>query len=264
MANRNDISFTFIYATDIHLGHQIEGAIEEAKGDAFTAFEEILQYSKNVHPDRAENADKIDCLLLGGDLFHTPHPSMDDRLRTREMLAKYVLGDNEDGNDPTIDFRLISDPKVNFTDLPVNFENRDLNVTMPIISIFGNHDEPMSTGICVLQEFREYINLIGKRRYDLNLDSSVVHIYPVVLVKNGIKVAIYGLNYVRPESIESLQLKFHRAREVNRQTENAEFIECFSIFMVHQDRFRDSIGLFNRALIPEWQGWPGKTRNLVY
>jgi len=255
MPNQGENCFTFIYATDVHLGHQVENVIDEAKQDAFTAFEEILQYAKNVHPDRDEKEDKIDCLLLGGDLFHSPHPSMDDRLKTREILSKYVLGDNNDSdekNDSTIDFQMKSDPKLTFMDLPVNFENRDLNVTLPILSIFGNHDEPLSTGVCVLQEFKEYINLFGKRESELNINSSIIDVYPIVLEKNGIKVAIYGINYVRPESVECLELKFHRAKELNSDTERPEVIDCFNIFMVHQDRFRDSIGLFNRELIPEW------------
>ena len=219
-------SFTLLYATDIHLGHQIENVIDEAKQDAFTAFEEVLQYAKNVHPD--QDADKIDCLLLGGDLFHTPHPSMEDRITTRKMLAKYVLANDKDAS---IDFNLLSDPKLTFTDLPVNFENRDLNVTLPIISIYGNHDEPLSAGTCVLNEFKEYISLIGKREdHHLNLNNSKIDIYPVVLDKNGIKIAIYGLNYVRPESVESLDLRFHRAKEMNPDTEKPEAIKCFNIF----------------------------------
>ena len=63
MSSQNE--FVFLYATDIHLGHQVENVIEEAKLDAFTAFEEILQYAKNLHPDRDENEAKVDCLLQG-------------------------------------------------------------------------------------------------------------------------------------------------------------------------------------------------------
>ena len=174
---------------------------------------------------------------------------MDDRLRTREILSKYVLGDKNSGvnNDSgtiessTIDFQMKSDPKLTFMDLPVNFENPDLNVTLPILSIFGNHDEPLSTGVCVLQEFKEYINLFGKRDGELNINTNTIHVYPIVLEKNGIKVAVYGINYVRPESVECLDLKFHRAKELNSDTGRPEVIDCFNIFMVHQDRFRDSI-----------------------
>ena len=79
--------FSFIFATDIHLGHRHDATIDEANDDPFNAFEEILQKSR---------ADNIDCLLLGGDLFHTPHPSLSDRLKTRTLLQKYVLGEKDD------------------------------------------------------------------------------------------------------------------------------------------------------------------------
>lgn len=51
---------------------------------------------------------QVDMLLLGGDLFHDNKPSRPTVVRAVQLLRQYCLGD-----DP-IQFRILSDPAVNF------------------------------------------------------------------------------------------------------------------------------------------------------
>ena len=57
---------------------------------------------------------------------------------------------------------------------------------------------------------------------------------------------------LRPENIESVKLNFKRVYEMDEQTQNKEIMPTYNIFMIHQDRFRNSIGLFDRNQIPDW------------
>lgn len=57
--------FKILVATDIHLGYgEKNPTLAE---DSFNTFEEILQVA---------NSRDVDFILLGGDLFHDPTPSM--------------------------------------------------------------------------------------------------------------------------------------------------------------------------------------------
>ena len=68
----------FLVATDIHLGFAERDPIR--KNDSFNTFEEILATAKQ---------NKVDFLLLGGDLFHVNNPSKETLHRTIELFRKY-------------------------------------------------------------------------------------------------------------------------------------------------------------------------------
>lgn len=240
----NPETFSFLYATDIHLGYQIENVIDSAKHDSFTAFEEILA---NFYKHQA------DCLLLGGDLFHSPHPPMDDRIRLRKLLKSYVY--ENPAQFPVSanqgKFKLLTKPSLSFANELPTFKDKNCAVKMPILSIYGNHDEVLADGNCIYDEYPEYINLVGKRHDKLHCDNEaetdhIISVYPTVLDKNGIKVAVYGLSYIRPESVEHLNLNFVRPKSKD------QVLNTYNILLLHQDRFRDSIGLFDRNHIPDW------------
>lgn len=57
--------FKILVATDIHLGYGEKNP--KLAEDSFNSFEEILQVA---------NSRDVDFILLGGDLFHDPTPSM--------------------------------------------------------------------------------------------------------------------------------------------------------------------------------------------
>ena len=86
-----------LIATDNHLGYMEKDEVR--KDDSFEAFEEIFQIAKR---------EKVDFVLLGGDLFHDNKPSRPTLVKTIDILSRYCLGD-----DP-VKVQVISDQGVNF------------------------------------------------------------------------------------------------------------------------------------------------------
>jgi double-strand break repair protein MRE11 len=114
-------SFRILVATDNHLGFKESHHMRA--DDSFQAFEEILISAK-------EN--KVDLLLLGGDLFHEMTPSQSCLYKTTNILQKYIFGAGE----------LNFDTKKTSCPFEANYLNDHLNIDLPVFIIHGNHDYP--------------------------------------------------------------------------------------------------------------------------
>lgn len=116
-----------LITTDNHLGFCERD--EERANDSLIAFEECLQIARD---------EKVDFILLGGDLFHDNKPSNRVMLECVNLFRKYCLGDKP------IEFQLVSDEKINFSSTAqtnpfpwANFKDPNLNVGIPVFSIHG-------------------------------------------------------------------------------------------------------------------------------
>jgi double-strand break repair protein MRE11 len=188
--------------------------------DSFETFEEVLQIAKEQ---------KVDFVLLGGDLFHENKPSSRSLTKCIDLLRKYTLGD-----DPVC-FQVVSDQQVNFahssTFRHVNFEDANLNVSLPVFSIHGNHDDPNTRdAVSVLDTLAAagLVNYFGKQS---NMDA--LRVSPVMLVKGDLQLALYGIGSLPEE-------RFHRYIADGR----VQFLameqpdEWFKLFVVHQNRVK--------------------------
>lgn len=117
-----------LVTTDNHLGYMEKDS--ERGNDSFVAFEEALEIAKR---------EEVDFILLGGDLFHENKPSRDCLTKCQQLLRKHCFGTKP------IEFDIVSDENSNFghTGFPLaNFNDPNLNVSIPVLSIHGNHDDP--------------------------------------------------------------------------------------------------------------------------
>lgn len=130
---------------------------------------------------------QVDFILLGGDLFHDNKPSRRCLHNCITLLRKYCMGD------APIQFDVISDQKVNFNTTQsvssgavfsvlflcrsfctvcwmfadmfcrfpwVNYQDENLNISIPVFSIHGNHDDP--TGVSdVTKPFATFFKLLS-------------------------------------------------------------------------------------------------------
>jgi double-strand break repair protein MRE11 len=204
--------------TDNHLGFMEKDP--ERGADSFVSFEECLEIARE---------EQVDFILLGGDLFHENKPSRDCLTKCQKMFREYCFGDKP------IEFEIVSDENDNFghTGFPrANFNDPNLNVSLPVFTIHGNHDDPTGQqNLCVMDTLAAagLVNYFGKA--NTNCDQ-VIRITPVLLQKGCTKLAIYGLGAIKDERLYNMFEK--GAVDFVRPEEYQD--EWFNIFVIHQNR----------------------------
>ena len=189
-ADMND-TFKILIASDIHLGYNENDPI--CGNDSFITFEEILSIARDK---------EVDFILHGGDLFHDNKPSRPTLHACFSLLREYCLGDKP------VHFEYLSDQSVDFKHCrfpTVNYEDPNINISIPLFSIHGNHDDPTGYGnLCSLDLLHSagLVNYFGKA---VSLDK--IQISPLLLQKGSTKLALYGLGSVRDERLHRMFLK---------------------------------------------------------
>ncbi|XP_055382702.1 double-strand break repair protein MRE11 [Condylostylus longicornis] len=203
-------------ATDNHLGYLER---DDIRGDdSFVAFEEILELA-------VEN--DVDFILLGGDLFHDAVPSQNALYKCMRLLRRVTFGDKP------ISLEFLSDQSVNFVDAlnqTVNYEDPNLNISIPIFSIHGNHDDPSGfAGLSSLDilSTNGLVNYFGK-----STDSQKIIINPILLKKGETQLALYGLSHIRDVRLARL----FRDSKVVMETPPESTGKWFNLMVLHQNR----------------------------
>ncbi|KAK4874208.1 hypothetical protein RN001_013568 [Aquatica leii] len=216
-------TFKILIATDNHLGYSEKNAIRGQ--DSFKTFEEILELA---------SVNKVDFILLGGDLFHDSRPSTYCIYNCIELLRKYCLGDKP------VEIEFLPDQSYRFQrNRIVNYEDPNLNVSIPVFTIHGKHDDPTGNKqISVLDILAAsgLINYFGRCN-----DFKKVDIKPILLQKGEVKLAIYGLSHIKDERLGRLFLD----RKVTMKMPQGE--DWFNILVLHQNRVARGVKNF----IPE-------------
>lgn len=205
-----------LLATDIHVGYAEQDPIQA--NDSINTFKEILEIAK-------EN--EVDFILLGGDLFHDNKPSRMSLHGVLYLLRQYCMGDKP------CPVQFLSDQSVNFGHTPfpvVNYEDPNLNISMPVFSIHGNHDDPGGAGnLCSLDVLSStgLVNYFGKYT---NLDK--IDISPLLMQKGDVKLCLYGLGSIRDERLNRMFIN----KNVNMLRPKEDPESWFSLFVLHQNR----------------------------
>ncbi|ONM13254.1 Mre11A [Zea mays] len=215
-----------LVATDCHLGYMEKDEIR--RFDSFQAFEEICALA---------DKNKVDFILLGGDLFHENKPSRSTLVKTIEILRRYCL------NDQPVKFQVVSDQTVNFPNRfgKVNYEDPNFNVGLPVFTIHGNHDDPAGvdnlSAIDILSACN-LVNYFGK----MDLGGSGVGqiaVYPVLVKKGMTSVALYGLGNIRDERLNRMFQTPHSVQWMRPGTQDGESAsDWFNILVLHQNRIK--------------------------
>ncbi|KAL6467492.1 hypothetical protein MHYP_G00231690 [Metynnis hypsauchen] len=209
-------TFKILIATDIHLGYLEKDAVRG--NDTFVTFDEIMKHAK-------EN--EVDFILLGGDLFHDNKPSRKAMHSCLEIMRKYCMGDTP------ILFDIISDQAVNFDNsrFPwVNYQDENLNISTPVFSVHGNHDDPTGAdGLCALDllSCAGLVNHFGRSRSVEKLEIS-----PILLQKGSTKIALYGIGSIPDERL--YRMFVNKQVTMLRPREDEE--SWFNMFVIHQNR----------------------------
>ncbi|XP_062843975.1 double-strand break repair protein MRE11 [Trichomycterus rosablanca] len=209
-------TFKILIATDIHLGYLEKDAIRG--NDSFVTFDEIMKCAKQ---------NEVDFVLLGGDLFHDNKPSRKSVHSCVEVMRKYCMGDKP------IPFEILSDQAVNFSNSKfpwVNYQDENLNISIPIFSVHGNHDDPTGAdGLCALDilSCAGLVNHFGRSR-----SVEKVEISPVLLQKGSTRIALYGLGSIPDERLYRMFVNNQVTMLRPREDESS----WFNLFVIHQNR----------------------------
>ncbi|KPJ01084.1 Double-strand break repair protein MRE11A [Papilio xuthus] len=207
----NDDTIRILIASDIHLGY-LENDAERGE-DSFIAFEEVLSLA--VQYD-------VDLVLLGGDLFDQAKPSPSCMFKCTQIIRKYCFGDKP------VSVELLSDQLQNFSRV-VNYEDPNLNISYPILSIHGNHDDPVGQGSISSLDILSttgLVNYFGKWS-----DYTQVRVSPVLLQKGETKLSLYGLSHLKDQRLSRL---FGEKKVEMDLLEDSN--DWFNILVLHQNR----------------------------
>ncbi|KAG0040995.1 Double-strand break repair protein mre11a [Podila clonocystis] len=210
-------TFKILVATDNHLGYLEKDPVRG--DDSFNAFEEILQ-----HAVKSE----VDMILLGGDLFHENKPSRKAMHVTSKLLKKYCMGDKP------VSLEYLSDPSDNFSEGidTVNYMDANLNVSIPVFSIHGNHDDPSGEGnLCALDLLATngLVNYFGRSQ---TIDNVVVK--PILLQKGISRLALFGIGNIRDERLHQTFLR--RNVKLMRPLDEDGEESWYNLLVLHQNR----------------------------
>ncbi|KAL6658935.1 hypothetical protein ACP70R_002975 [Stipagrostis hirtigluma subsp. patula] len=217
-----------LVATDCHLGYLEKDEVR--KFDSFDTFEEICSLAEK---------NKVDFLLLGGDLFHENKPSRSTLVKTIEILRRYCL------NDRPVQFKVVSDQATSLQNRfgQVNYEDPNFNVGLPVFTIHGNHDDPTGVDNLSANDVLSSANLINYfGKMDIGCTGvGEVKVYPVLIKKGETNVALYGLGNIRDARLNRM---LNEPRAVNwmraESRDETALSDWFNILVLHQNRTKGS------------------------
>ena len=161
------------------------------KDDSFRAFDEMLATAADLG---------VDMVVLGGDLFHENKPSRSTMVKAMQIINKRCMGDKP------VSFQILSDQAANFVGGTANYLDPDLNISLPIFTIHGNHDDPTGadnlSAVDVLSSCR-LVNYFGKHSLG-GSNIGKVTLSPILFQKGTTRLALYGLGSVRDERLARL------------------------------------------------------------
>lgn len=164
-------------------------------------------------------------VLLGGDLFHDNKPSRKAMYQVMRTLRKNCFGMKP------CELELLSDASEVFEGAfpHANYEDPDMNISIPVFSIHGNHDDPSGDGhFCSLDllQVAGLVNYFGRVNEADNIEAR-----PVLLQKGQTKLALYGLSNVRDERL----FRTFRDNKVKWFQPNRQMGDWFNLLTVHQN-----------------------------
>ncbi|KAK3303955.1 Mre11 DNA-binding presumed domain-containing protein [Chaetomium strumarium] len=205
-----------LVSTDNHVGFEERDPIR--KDDSWRTFDEIMQLARKQD---------VDMVLLGGDLFHDNKPSRKAMYQVMRSLRKNCLGLKP------CELEFLSDAAEVFEGAfpHVNYQDPDINISIPVFSIHGNHDDPSGDGhFCSLDllQVAGLVNYFGRVP-----EADNIHVKPILLQKGKTKLALYGLSNVRDERMH----RTFRDNKVRFYRPNQQKADFFNLLALHQNHY---------------------------
>ncbi|KAK8129816.1 DNA repair protein rad32 [Apiospora kogelbergensis] len=221
-----------LVATDNHVGYGERDPIR--KDDSWKSFDEILRLARK---------EDVDMVLLAGDLFHENKPSRPAMFQVMRSLRKNCLGMKP------VQLQFLSDAADVFHGAfsHVNYEDPDINVSIPVFSIHGNHDDPSGDGNYCSLDLLQVSGLVNYFGRVPEVDN--ISVKPVLLQKGSTKLALYGISNVRDERM----YRTFRDHHVKWFRPNIQTSDWFNLLAVHQNHHaHTATSYLPENALPEW------------
>lgn len=193
-----------LLTTDNHVGAFENDPIRG--DDAWKTFDEITTIAKDKD---------VDMIIQGGDLFHINKPTKKSMYHVMKSLRSNCMGDRP------CELELLSDPAQSLNNGfdEVNYEDPNLNISIPVFAISGNHDDATGESLLLALDVLAVTGLINN--FGKVKNTEAITVSPILLQKGQTKLALYGMSNVRDERLHRLfrdgGVKFQRP---NIQTED--------------------------------------------
>ncbi|KAL8830699.1 MAG: hypothetical protein Q9191_001281 [Dirinaria sp. TL-2023a] len=221
-----------LVATDSHVGYNERDSIRG--DDSWKSFHEVLCLAKEKD---------VDMILLAGDLFHENKPSRKSMYQVMRSLRMNCYGEKP------CELEMLSDGSENFQGAfnHVNYEDPDINVSIPVFSIHGNHDDPTGEGHLAALDLLQISGLVNY--YGRTLESDNIQVKPVLLQKGRTKLALYGMSNVRDERL----FRTFKDGKVKFFQPGTQKDDWFNLMSVHQNHhpYTDT-GYLPEEFLPEF------------
>ncbi|TGJ85336.1 hypothetical protein E0Z10_g3415 [Xylaria hypoxylon] len=221
-----------LVATDNHVGYEERDPIR--KDDSWKTFDEIMNLART---------EDVDMVLLAGDLFHDNKPSRLSMYHVMRSLRKNCLGMKP------CELQFLSDANEVFASAfgHVNYEDPDINISIPVFSIHGNHDDPSGQGNYCSLDLLQVAGLVNYYGRTPKVDE--IDVKPVLLQKGQTKLALYGISNVRDERM----FRNFRDHKVKWFRPNQQSTDWFNLLSVHQNHHaHTATSYLPENMLPEW------------
>lgn len=216
-----------LVTTDNHVGYMENDPV--VGDDSWKTFHEILSIAK---------ANDVDMILQSGDLFHLNKPSKKSMYQVMKSLRSTLMGDKP------CELELLSDPSQvfqynEFTN--VNYEDPNLNVSIPMFAISGNHDDSSGDQLLTPMDLLHVSGLVN--HFGKTLVTDHIQLTPLLFQKGTTKLALYGLQSIREERL----FRTFKEGGVEFNIPTVRDGEWFNLMCLHQNH----TGHTNTAFLPE-------------
>ncbi|CUM64212.1 uncharacterized protein PRCAT00001806001 [Priceomyces carsonii] len=212
-------TISILLTTDNHVGYKENDPI--IGDDSWKTFHEITEIAKERD---------VDMIIQGGDLFHINKPSKKSLFEVIKSLRLNCLGERP------CELEMLSDPKIGLSNTldTVNYEDPNINVSIPVFAISGNHDDATGEGFLLPLDILSMSGLINHfGRIENNEDITVS---PLLFQKGTTRFALYGMDNVRDERLH----RIFRDGLVKFLRPNIDTDKWFNMLCFHQNHAEHS------------------------
>ncbi|XP_076184400.1 double-strand break repair protein MRE11 isoform X5 [Aptenodytes patagonicus] len=112
----------------------------------------------------------------------------------------------------------------------VNYQDENLNISIPIFSIHGNHDDPTGADALCALDILSCAGLLN--HFGRSTSVEKIDISPILLRKGRTKIALYGLGAIPDERLYRMFVN----KQVTMLRPKEDEDSWFNLFVIHQNR----------------------------